>query len=440
MSLGANKAALMAAASGAEANYFGDGSLGDCQFGASSITQSGDSVAIDTVLTIGSESGGPGSNVYGSENTDLTEVVNTDATYGLTALNNSGAYDADMWVGNFTNLTIDADVTLTTHQPCRGMLIYCSGNAVINGALSMQSRGALGDPTASGGSDSSAVNANGIQLGLFHASVTDTLAANTFDGCGNAAVAAVANQPAIDSNGILLSIVRAGAALGTKCGGSWTCDACGCNGNGGGAASGDETKTLQTGGGGGGGVGINTTGGEGQGGYGGDGAAGTCFSGGSGGGGGSVCYGCSGVAGGAAVANGGAGGDADPDTNTGLKYATAGAGNPAGTSGYSADDSNSGTGGIIFLIVKGDITFGSAGAAYVRGADAEFGGGYTGGGGSSGGGAAFICHGGTLTVTGSLSGRTASSGVISGGGGGVGGSHPGGTGGGGTSFATQILT
>ena len=41
--------------SGLTGNYFGTGSLGNCQFGASAITQTGDSVAIDTVLTTGSE-------------------------------------------------------------------------------------------------------------------------------------------------------------------------------------------------------------------------------------------------------------------------------------------------------------------------------------------------------------------------------------------------
>ena len=68
MPLGAEKVGLMGASGAASSpNYFGDGSLGDCQFGASAITQSGDSVAIDTVLSTGSESGGPGSNSYGGD-------------------------------------------------------------------------------------------------------------------------------------------------------------------------------------------------------------------------------------------------------------------------------------------------------------------------------------------------------------------------------------
>ena len=438
MPLGSQKAGFMAASAGGGGNYFGDGSLGDCRFGASAITQSGETVDIDTVLTLGTESGGPGTNVYGSENSGNNPVPNTDATYGLTVLNKNGSYDGDMWVGNFTNLTIDVDVTLTTDQPCRGMLIYCSGDAVINGALSMQARGALGDPTASGGSDSSAVNASGIQLGLLHASVTDTLAANTFDGLGNAAVAAVANQPAISGDGILLSIARAGQGGASGPSGSWSCDQCGSNGSGGTAGTGGDTKTLSTSGGGSGGIRINTTGGEGQSGTAGSGSAGTCFGGGSGGGGSSVGYGESGVSGHNAATNLGAGGAADPTANSGLRYATGGAGNPAGQNGYlmTSSPSNSGNGGIIFLIVEGDITFGSTGAVWVRGSDTSGTGGYTGSGGGSGGGSAFICHGGTLTITGSLSNRNTSTGVMTAGGL----STKGGNGGEGTSFATQITT
>ena len=64
MPLGANKVALYGAA-GIKGNYFGNGSLGNCTFGASSITQTSDTVAIDTVLATGSEAGGPGSSSYG---------------------------------------------------------------------------------------------------------------------------------------------------------------------------------------------------------------------------------------------------------------------------------------------------------------------------------------------------------------------------------------
>ena len=43
---------------------------------------------------------------------------------------------------NFTNLTINAGHTVTVSNRCKGLVIYCSGNCVINGTLSMTARGA----------------------------------------------------------------------------------------------------------------------------------------------------------------------------------------------------------------------------------------------------------------------------------------------------------
>ena len=188
----------------ASGNYFGSGDLGTCTFGASSITQTGDTVAIDTVLSTGSESGGPGSSSYGDG------VPNSSACYEGTVLSTVGTYDGDMWVANFDTLTIDASVTLTTNRPCRGMLIYVKNNCTINGALSMTARGGYANPTTSGGSDSAAVNASGLQLGMLTSGGSQTLAAPTFAGTGNTAVTAVANQPALSSDGTIFAVQRAG--------------------------------------------------------------------------------------------------------------------------------------------------------------------------------------------------------------------------------------
>ena len=207
MPLGAEKVGLMGASGAASSpNYFGDGSLGDCQFGASAITQSGDSVAIDTVLSTGSESGGPGSNSYGG-----TNVPNTSACYELSVANDSG-YDGDMVVANFKDLTIDASVTLTTKETCRGLLCYVKGDCTINGSLSMTARGGDSNPTSAGGSDNAVVNASGLQLGLVVDGASQSLAAATFAGCGTGAVAAVANQDAISSNGSIFTISKLGGA------------------------------------------------------------------------------------------------------------------------------------------------------------------------------------------------------------------------------------
>jgi len=374
MPLGSQKVALMGTSGAAVSpNYFGDGSLGDCQFGASDITQSGDSTAIDTVLSTGSESGGPGSNSYGGVN-----VPNTSACYELSVVDDSG-YDADMVVANFTNLTIDASVTLTTKETCRGLLCYVKGDCTINGALSlsMSARGGYSNPTTSGGSDSAVVDTDGIQLGLVVDGASETLAAATFAGCGDAAVAAVANQDALDSNGTIFAISKIGGAgassysLGNSYyqrGNSGTAGATGAN-------------TISTAGGGSGGAFSATAG---------AGGAGGAFSGGPGSGaamqqGGSATSGSAspyGAAGGNGAGNWG-----------GAK----GAGNPGGAANYS------GVGGIIWLLVDGDLTIGAAGSIEADGSGGGVGTSNPGcGAAGSGGGAIFALYAGTLTNNGSI--------------------------------------
>ena len=161
MPLGSEKAALLGAAGVVTGNWFGDGSDG---------------------------------------------AFTSDGSDTQTVLNKSGSYDGDMLVRNYTSFTISSGHTYTVDQPCRGMLIYVSGNATITGTLSMTSKGGFSNPTTSGGSDSAVVNANGLQLGMFTASGTSTLAAATFAGSGNASVAAVANQPAISGDGSVFKI------------------------------------------------------------------------------------------------------------------------------------------------------------------------------------------------------------------------------------------
>jgi|19_taG_2_1085344.scaffolds.fasta_scaffold14368_3 hypothetical protein len=400
MPLGAEKAALMGAASGGASQYFGDGSLGNCQFGASAITQTGETVAIDTVLSTGSESGGPGSNSYGSQ------VSCPTAIYETTVLNKSGSYDGDMWVGNFKDLTIDASVCLTTDQPNRGMLIYVDGDCSISGVLSMTSRGGNGDPTASGGSDSSAVSSTGIRLPMLTASGTDTLADADFAGCGDAAVAAVENQVGISGDGTIFTINRAGAAGASGC-------STGCCGNctsGAGSAGAGSGSAIETAGGGGGGgrqvdSGTSTAG---------SGATGTCFSGGGGGGG---AAGSTTVTAGSAGANGGGGGGgATAGPGYGSSKGGGGAGNPGGSSG-GYTNGQSGIGGLLILVVSGDLTIGG----FLRSVGTTGGTGYDSGGGNhgggSGGGAIMVLYGGTYSLTGGIEVEGGSSGTNAGDGG-----------------------
>jgi len=363
MSLGANKAGLLAMGSSAGGgNYFGDGSDG-------ALTTTG------------------------------------DVTY--TVANKSGSYDGDMVVKNYTSLTISTGDTITTDQPCRGMLIYVKGDCAISGTLNAR-MGALADPTVSGGSDSSAVNASGLRLPMLTAAGSQTLSAADFAGCGNAAVAAVANQAEISGDGTIFQILKAGAGGGSvhNIGGNSSntfYNSAGTVGD-----SGTTTASSgQTGGGGTGGYnfhsgnsGGNITGSVG-------GLAGT-FSGGAGGGSTALRIGSSpgynfNVA---AVADyGGAGGSGSRNWQS-CYSASGGAGNPAGTSG--GDNAGAGqsiVGGILWLIVKGDLTINSGGSITALGGssgttNSACSQGSSGGG--SGGGVLMLLHGGTYTNNGTV--------------------------------------
>ena len=155
--------------------------------------------------------GGAGGGNYYGDGSDGAFTTTGDVTY--TVLNKSGSYDGDMVVKNYTSLTIGAGHTITTDQPCRGMLIYVKGDCSISGTLNARI-GAFADPTNTGGSDSAAVNASGIRLPMLTASGTDTLAAADFAGSGTAAVTAVANQPEIAGDGTIFQIVKIGAVGG----------------------------------------------------------------------------------------------------------------------------------------------------------------------------------------------------------------------------------
>jgi len=339
MPLGTEKNTLLGAAGGGDVNYFGDGSDG----------------ALDTTGNV---------------------------THTVPSKN--GSYDGDMVVKQYTSLDINSGHTMTVDQPCRGMLIYVTGDCIIAGTLSMTARGAYASATSSGGSDSSAVNASGIQLGMFTASGSDTLAAATFDGCGTPAVTAVANQAAISSNGTLFSIERAGSAAGTGASCPSGCSTAGDPGD-----NGSSDASLQTAGGGAGGAKQNA--------HSGNGGSSTCFSGGSGGGGG---YGCGGSGGGSGGSgNGGPGGSTNCGPNIG-----GGAGNPGSQSG------EDGTGGLIWLVVGGDLTI--TGSIVAKGKNGGSGHYYSGGGGS-GGGAIMILYAGTLSNSGTVSASGGSGGSAS---------------------------
>ena len=351
---------------------------------------------------------------YFGDDSDGTLSTSGNVTY--TVPNKNGSYDGDYVLKQYTNLTINAGHTITTDQACRGLLIYVTGNCVLNGTISMDDRGASADPAASGGSDSAAVNASGLQLPMIGAG-SDTLAAATFAGTGTAMVAAVANQPAIAGDGTIYAIARVG-----EDGGASRVDAGGYPD---GYDGDDGALARRTAGGGSGGVG-----GKGKSGKGGD---GTCFSGGPGGGA-AQSIAATGVwaYGGDGSDTGGAGGNGHSENSAyggPGRGAGGGAGNPGGTSQQHAWNGETGNGGVVWLIVKGDLS----GNGTIT-ADGSNGGGWSGGGGNhyqsgagaSGGGAIIVLcagtnsHSGTKAASGGTGGLGAPQSHINGGAGGAG--------------------
>jgi len=310
-------------------------------------------------------------------------------------LNNISREHGDTIVKNFQNLTIGSGVLFTPLRPCRGMVIYCTGNLTVNGTISMTGKG--------GGVG------NKIAAPLGIASSTDSRydlvdATLYFNNCSSSVAGGrgipthwnwAPSGSAWFSN-FKMRVPLSGSAAGGA-GGSGTNNAAGSAGSAG---------IFCCGGGGGGGSGapnINTAG---------SGGRGTIFSGGAGGVGG--------------VNNGGTAPSALFEASIGSGLGAGGAGNPPSTAG-SGGAAGIGVGGLLILIVRGSVTINgtlsSNGAIGGAGSGPSIGGGS---GGGSGGGRIMIIYGDTYTNAGTI--------VANGGSGGSGG----GTGGAGGAGSTTI--
>lgn len=313
------------------------------------------------------------------------------ANVTYTVPNKNGSYDGDMVIKQYTSLTIDSGDIVTVDQPCRGLMILVQGNATINGELRMRGRGAFANPTTSGGSDSNAVDSNGLRLPFLTSGGSSSLTpSNTLlNGCGTTARSVIANFKTLASNGTILTLVRQGAN-----GGSGVTppvyQSSSANGNTGSAGS-----TGQTGGGGSGASNYNGTSGAGS--------YGSCFSGGSGGG--SIDNTGSPTTG---TAWGGRGGTSATGHSA---VGTGGAGNPNGTSvntsgvGIASTTEGGGTGGTIILIVGGNLTIGSSGKINCDGGRSDHStnsNDWCASGGGAGGGNIIIAHKGSYTNNGSV--------------------------------------
>jgi hypothetical protein len=320
-------------------------------------------------------------------------------------VNLASTLDGDVVVKQYSSLTINAGHTMTVANRCRGLVIYVDGSCTINGTLTMTARGANVDPTLA-----NSIPATGIRLVRRKAGATETLLTGSdlggtgAGGVGNDWRTYEALQPPINNDGKIYSILRTGG------------------GGGGGIGSqnnGIPGQSVVNGLGGGGGGGSTNSGGGNSGG----GSAGTCYSGGAGGGGnwGNGNVGNAGNGG----ANGGAGGNGVGNSSFG---GGGGAGNPAG-SGPNNGNGQPGTGGLLILLVRGNLTIGSAGTIQSNG---SMGGSvFAGSGGGSGGGYVLVLHAGALANSGLMQANGGAGGPVAA-------SIPGGAGGNGTVITEQI--
>ena len=333
----------------------------------------------------------------------------------------SASLNNDLWgdvvVKNYQNLTINAGILFSPLKPCRGMIIYCSGNLTVNGTISMTGKG--GGVGAKIASPIGAATSTDSRYDLVDATLYFNNFSSSVDGKGIPTHWNWAPSGSVWFSNFKIRVPLSGSVAG-------------------GAGGIQQTSTPFTGIGGTGTAGIFCCGGGGGGGAsnyynGGAGGRGTIFS--AGGGGGGSGNGPGGQTGGSSatfeVGGGGGAGWAGIQGGGG-----GGAGSPTGPAGSGRNDPPAtnggiGVGGLLILIVRGNITINGTvsnnGSAGGNGGGPSGGAGSGAGGGGSGGGRTIIIYGGTYTNAGSVVASGGSAGV--GPGYGPGGGSPGGAGG-----------
>lgn len=290
----------------------------------------------------------------------------------------SSTLDGDPVIKNFSTLFISESLLVSPTNRCKGMLIFVDGDCTISGTLSMTAKGA-----SSIGQDASFNPINPPNLGYYWNDIVFPSSSYRSFVFSTGSAGSSNTVGTTGSNGRSLQLLGSGS---------------GYSGGGGSGGSGASPNLFS----------------------GGSGSAGTSFSGGAGGGGGG--FGPSGFGpGGHAALNGGAGGAA----------AGGGAGNPGGT-----PNGGEGTGGLLILMVKGNLYIGPSGSIRSNGSN---GGNSTitncGGGGGSGGGVMYIYYGKSFASSSSSPSITVSGGI---GGAGSGSGLKGGDGGSGSLILSNI--
>ena len=314
-----------------------------------------------------------------------------DITFSTSA-NIPSENHGEIVVKQYRNCSINSGVTLTTSNPCRGLVIFCTGNLTIDGTLTMTAKG--------GGVGNKATE--------FNYNIADTsLSFNTSSNGGsgvqswNFSPSGSVWYPRYRQNIPIRNPVVGASVSSNGIAGIFSC------GGGGGGETGNSSCP---------------TGGA-FGGTGGIGGSGSLFAGGGGGGGGAGNYCSSGGSGDAAIFEiAGRGGQSSTVGGGG----GGGAGNPAGAGaggaggGGTGSGGGSGGGGLLIIIVRGNVTItGTISSNGGNGGNGGFGSpsgpSAGGGGGSAGGGRLIIVYGGTYSNTGTVQANGGSGGGTNGG-------------------------
>jgi hypothetical protein len=314
-------------------------------------------------------------------------------------------FNGDFFVKNFKNLSIPAGLTVSPLYPCRGLIIFCTGDCTIDGTLTMTAKGGGVRSRLFPSSSLSEGNFDTLDISLyFNSSSLNGFGNSNANWARSGSMWFDRTKKEIPIKGTTNSLgtVNTGTgAFGGRSGGNGNAGVFCCGSGGGGGIYSLDTNARLTGSAGG---------------------TGTIFAGGGGGGG----MGTNAGGGGSATAASAIYEQGSQFTATGTPVSNGGgAGNPAG-GGNSSNDGGFGVGGLLILIVKGNLTINSSGVISNNGVS---GGSGTTGGGGSGGGRTILLYGGTYTNLGS---------IVANGGSGGGGSGAGGSGGAGSITIRKI--
>jgi hypothetical protein len=287
------------------------------------------------------------------------------------SLNNISNEYGDTIVKNYQSLTIDSGILFSPLRACRGMVIYCTGNLTVNGTISMTGKG--GGVATKIAAPIGVASSTDSRFDLVDATLYfNNLSSSASGGRGIPTHWNWAPSGSAWFSNFKVRVPLSGSVAGGAAG-AW---------QGTGAAGPAGIFCCGSGGGGGGGGYYS------QPAAGGAGSRGTIFTGGSGGGGGGWAY-----------ATGG----------TGTYEVSAPAAGSGGTGAGGAGGNSSGVGGLLILIVRGNITIngtlssngatGGTGTSPGEGPNANY---QSGGGGGSGGGRIMIIYGGTYANTGTI--------------------------------------